>query len=506
MNTCIKYLEISSEKYSNKTAIVEESRQVTFSELKDNSLKISSLINKEYRNNAVGIFLPKSIAAIECFMGTLYSGNFYAPLDVKSPIERVKNVISNLKPKIIITNSTYFKLLYDNFSNIDIEIINIDEVDFDIKVNNPQLYNRVIDTDPIYCIYTSGSTGIPKGVLINHRGVEDYIEWAVDCYKINDKDILGSQAPFYFDNSTLDIYLMLKTGAKLELINDFLFSFPHKLIDHIIDRGINTIFWVPSIMNMVMNTDALSNKNVPLAKILFAGEVMPVKVLNYWKRNIKDAIYSNLYGPTEITVDCTYYIIDREFSEQESLPIGFPCLNTNVIILDEFNNVCKNGEIGELCVRGSSLALGYINNLEKTNEVFIQNPLNNSYPEKIYKTGDLVKLNDKNEIIYIGRKDSQIKHLGYRIELGEIENAVNSILEISNMCVLYEENIKEICLFYESSNSGLSKVDIIMQISKLVPKYMVPSTIIKVDKMPLNPNGKIDRILLKKKLINNDYE
>jgi non-ribosomal peptide synthetase component F len=303
--------------------------------------------------------------------------------------------------------------------------------------------------------------------------------------------------------STLDIYVTLKTGGTLILIQEYLYAFPDQLIDAVIKNKVNTIFWVPSAMNMVMNSNALRDKKTELTKILFAGEVMTAKVMNYWKEHIPNAVFANLYGPTEITVICSYYIVDREFKESESLPIGYPCKNTDILILNENNCICNQNEIGELCVRGSSLAMGYINNYEKTNASFVQNPLNESYPEKIYRTGDLVKTNDKNEILYIGRKDSQIKHSGYRIELGDIENASNSLDHIQSSCVIYDEINREICLFYQSQSNILTKNIIIIALSKLIPKYMIPTNIIRLDKIPLNANGKIDRVSLKN-YVNNE--
>ena len=180
---------------------------------------------------------------------------------------------------------------------------------------------------------------------------------------------------------------------------------------------------------------------------------MPTKHLNYWINNVNNnTLFANLYGPTEITVDCTYYIVDRHFQDNEVLPIGKPCLNSDILILNAKNEACKTHEQGELCVRGSSLALGYWNNFEKTDSVFVQNPLNNAYPEKIYRTGDVVFLNERSEIIFVGRKDFQIKHLGYRIELGEIEQSIISVFDSISACVTYDKLRNEIVLFYESKN------------------------------------------------------
>ena len=200
----------------------------------------------------------------------------------------------------------------------------------------------------------------------------------------------------------------------------------------------------------------------------------------------------NLYGPIEITVACTYYIADHELPEEEKMPVGFPCRNTDILILNDQNQLAKLDEQGEICVRGSSLALGYWNNPERTAKGFVQNPLNPHYPELIYRTGDLGYWNSRGEIMFLGRRDFQIKHLGYRIELGEIEHAVLQVDGIRNCCVVYNQNKKEITLFYECDKE-LAPAFIRERLSPLLPKYMLPTVFNWMELMPRNPNGKIDR-------------
>lgn len=237
--------------------------------------------------------------------------------------------------------------------------------------------------------------------------------------------------------------------------------------------------------------------NGKLRTILFAGEVMPNKHLNVWRQHIPDAVYANLYGPTEITVDCTYYIVDREFADEEPLPIGRTLPNTDILILNGDDQQAENGEIGELCVRGTSLAKGYYHNPEKTREAFVQNPLNPYYTELIYRTGDLVRTNELGEILYVGRKDFQIKHRGHRIELGEIETAISSIEGISMSCCLYDDVKNRIVVILEEDVTLSALTE---KLKDLIPQYMLPDRVVRVEKMPLNANGKIDRILLKNML------
>lgn len=492
----INYLENTVAKFGKKNAIEDNNGVVTFQDLREEALKIASKINLlgATNNQPIGVFLPKSKESIISFLGVNYSGNFYAPLDIKSPNERLGKIIEKLAPKIIITNSEGEKKLKE--INYPGEIINLDKKNLKVipREEKEEIIFSIedkIDTDPVYSIFTSGSTGTPKGVLVSHRGVIDYIEWAIKTYNVTEKEIIGSQAPFYFDNSTLDIYLMLATGAKLIIVPEDKYMFPVRLIEYINEKQINFVFWVPSVLINVANFNALESVlPVTLKKILFAGEAMPNKHLNYWRKHFSDALYSNLYGPTEITVDCTYYIVDREFKDEEPLPIGKPCRNSGILILNENNQLVAEDEIGELCVRGSSLAFGYYKDPEKTSSAFVQNPLNDSYPEIIYRTGDLVQYNNRKEILFLGRKDSQIKHLGYRIELGEIENTILGMKFVNNICVLYNNNKKEIVAFYIGD---VKYTQIRRELMVLLPKYMVPTKWNKMNEFPLNENGKVNR-------------
>ncbi len=485
-------------KWRDKLAIKDATGDYTFAQLERYAKNCAGLILKRTSafNQPIAVFLPKCALAIIANMGILYSGNAYANLDIKSPPERLKSILHNLGANIIITSASHTQALraigVPEEKLLLVEQALVAEAAYD----NTMLLKRldaVIDTDPVYIIYTSGSTGIPKGVVIPHRGVIDYIDWARNCYQISESEVIGNQAPFFFDNSTLDIYLCLSCGATLVLIPEELFGYPLKLMQFVQQMNITTFFWVPSVMTNVANCKILDSlAPSSLLKILFAGEVMPTKTLNYWRAKYPQTLFSNLYGPTEITVDCTYYTVDRDFKDEEALPIGFPCRNTDILILNEKNEPAKTDEAGELCVRGSSLALGYWNNPEKTANAFTQNPLNPNYPELIYRTGDLVSRNARGEIMFIGRKDFQIKHLGYRIELGEIEHAVFQVDGIRNGCVVYNQSKKEIALFFES-DQDLSPAFIRERMLTRLSKYMLPTSFRRLEKIPLTANGKIDR-------------
>ena len=491
------WLDETAARFPDKTAYADENKEITFSELRAQARAIASeLTQRGLFKKPVAIFLEKGVDVLVSFMGAAYSCNFYSPIDVDMPGSRVNKILEVLEPAVVITTGT----LREVFSAYDYkgEFLLLEEVLVsDVQDDALEVARgKGIDTDLLYVLFTSGSTGVPKGVTINHRAVIDYIDWVTETFDITEKDSLGNQAPFYFDNSILDIYSTLKTGATTYIIPKTLFAQPVLLLEYLKEKKINTIFWVPSALIVVAKLKAFKNVDLSdtLRRVLFCGEVMPNKQLNVWRRFLPDVQYANLYGPTEITDACTYYIVDREFSDEEPLPIGFPMPNTDILVLNEENEPVTGEEPGELCVRGTSLSMGYYKNPEKTKEAFVQNPLNQAVPELIYRTGDVVKYNERGEIVYLSRKDFQIKHMGHRIELGEIETAVSSLPEISLNCCLYDEKRQKIVLFIEEE---LEKAYINEKISHLVPEYMLPNKVVRVEKMPINANGKIDRVKLK---------
>lgn len=493
MHNILEYLEMHSDNYENKSIFGDKNSALTYKNMCLLSKKIGSAIGKSGKEHRpVAIYLDKSIDELACFFGTIYSGNFYVPIDREMPLERIKNIFQILKPITIISDKDIkleYKEYFEQYNLQYIDNLKNGEVDEGLL---KEIRNKAIDTDPIYALFTSGSTGMPKGVVVCHRSVICYSEWIKKTFLLNSNSIVGNQTPFYFSMSVFDIYGSLAAGASLHLIPKKLFMFPIELSEYLNKKKIDLIYWVPTALSMFNRFHVLERIELPyLKKILFAGEVMPTKYINEWRMRFSDILYVNLFGPTEITDIGTYYILDREFSDEESLPIGNACTNVDVFVMSEDNKLIVEPDCeGELFIRGSYLALGYYNDLEKTKEVFVQNPLNVCYPEIVYRTGDIVKYNKHGELIYIGRKDFQIKHMGNRIELGEIESSVYTVKEIESCaCVLDKEN-DWIVLFY----SGKVSKDVVAERCKeRLPKYMIPNKIVKMEELPLNRNGKIDR-------------
>lgn len=501
MRTNVTYwLDESADRCPDKIAFADEKRNITFAKLQMRARAIASrLLQKGLFKKPVAIFMEKNIDMLAAFMGVAYSGNFYSPIDIHMPENRVEKILEILNPDLIITAGKLENTLADY--NYHGEFLLLDDID-ESDIHNEEIEaarGKSIDTDLLYVLFTSGSTGVPKGVTITHRSVIDYIDWVTENFQITQRDIFGNQAPFYFDNSVLDIYSTVKSGATMYIIPQSLFAQPVLLLEFLKTKRINTIFWVPSALIVVSKLRAFRNVDLSdtLERVIFCGEVMPNKQLNIWRKFLPKVQYANLYGPTEITDACTCYMVDREFNDDEPLPIGFPMTNTDILVLNDKNELVRGDEIGELCVRGTSLSMGYYNNPEKTREVFVQNPLNPFVPEIIYRTGDMVKYNVYGEIVYLSRKDFQIKHMGHRIELGEIETAVSSLEEITLCCCLYDEKRQKIVLFIDRN---LEKSYINKKISKLLPEYMLPNKVIMLDEMPMNANGKIDRAVLREML------
>lgn len=484
-----------------KVALIDASIKYTFIEVAFHAKNCATLILSlvSVLNTPIAVFLPKNALTVFADLGVLYSGNCYANLDVKSPPERLKAILVNLDPILIITSIQLAPYLLaigvPKEQLLLIEHSISDTAKWDEEVLHTQR-GHIIDTDPVCIIHTSGSTGVPKGVALNHRSTIDFMDWSFERLELDGSEVIGSLSPFYFDIYTMELYLSLAKGATLVIIPEQLAAFPTRLLEFLALQSVSFIFWVPTVMVNVANQDLLGKIDLlTMRKVLFAGEVFPTKHLNYWRRHLTNAIFVNLYGPIEITVDCTYFIVDREMADDEKLPIGFPCRNSDVLIITDENRLAEVGEHGELCVRGTSLALGYWNNPERTSQAFVQNPMQSHYPELIYRTGDTVYRNAQGEIMFVGRKDFQIKHMGYRIELGEIEHAALQISGIKQACIVYVSNTKEIVLYFESDHD-LKGNEIRQQLMAHLPKYMLPTVYERVAHMPKNPNGKIDRMLL----------
>lgn len=484
-------------KYSNEVAVIDGDKSISFSSLAIMSKIIASYFieNNVEQNSVIACYLPKGINCIATNLATSYACCAYMNLDLKAPTHRVKSVIQNVKPILIVTDRKNLKAC-ELIVGREFRILLIEDLDLNQQTNLANFdlrINRLIDTD-LYCVInTSGSTGVPKSVALGHKSFLDFCDWTLSEFDKDNFKKVGSLSPTIFDIYSFELALLCSVGSCLIVIPDSMSAFPVKIIEKLIEHEVTFIFWVPTIMVNIANLDLLKYYSPNVLKLCwFAGEVFPTKQFNYWRRNLPSVEFVNLYGPIEITLDCTFYKIKRDMADDEPIPIGFPCDNTGILILNDNDEECTQLEEGELCVRGSSLAFGYYNNPEKTRGAFVQNPLQKRYNEIIYRTGDIVYLNELGEIIYRGRRDTLIKHLGYRIELGEIEHVAISNKIVKNCCAVYNVKEKRIVLYYESINEEGEK-QVILKMMSFLPKYMIPTTLIMLKELKMNSNGKIDR-------------
>ena len=496
MKNILEMFEATAYKYPDKIGFTDIKRKSTFSDTMLHAKRIACALSAYGTKKPIAVLIDKTCNCIDAMLGALYAGDFYIVIDVHSPHDRIENILSFLDEAIIITDSNSLDLANNVKTS---EPIVMYEEAIQSTINEDILNNvryNMIDMDPAYILFTSGSTGKPKGTVISHRALISYINWVTEEFMFDENTSFGSQTPLYFSMSVTDFYSTIKCGGCYNIIPKQYFSFPINLVKYLNEYQINTIYWVPTAISILSNWKVFDViKPIYLKTVLFAGEVMPTKQLNYWINNLyANIIYANLFGPTETTDICTFYKVDRVFSDDESLPIGKHCDNCNVFIVKENGQEATNGEEGELFVRSTFMADGYYNNPEKTSEAFVQNPLNSAYPEIVYKTGDIVKYNDRGELIYISRKDFQIKRSGYRIELGEIEAGANSVEGVKSCACIYDKEEKLLVLIYEGKVKNTDTV--LSGVMKKVPSYMYPDKVIKIKEMPQNANGKIDRIYL----------
>jgi len=494
----LEYLESTVLRLPDKIAYSNGKEHLTFSALSRCAHAIgSALIDEGLSKAPVAILMEKHPNEVAAFFGTVYAGCFYVPLDPEMPVARMETILENVGASVLIVDQKGEKIAKS--LHYPIKVMTYGDL-IRHEIDKAALSNvraNQIDTDPIYIVFTSGSTGIPKGVIACHRSVIDYIETLSQELEFSEDTVFANQTPLFFDAPLKELMPVIKFGATAYLLPRTLFMFPMMLCNFLNEYKINTVCWVVSALTMISSMGLLE-KNPPkyLSTIAFGSEVFPMPQYKLWRDAYPNAKFYNLYGPTEATGMSCVWKAERELEEGEAIPIGKPFRNTDLMLIKENGERALNGEVGEIYLRGTCVTHGYFRNPEKTREAFVQNPLHNDYPETVYKTGDLAFRNVRGEYVFVSRKDAQIKHMGHRIELGEIEAAAAKCDGITRACCVYDAKNKRILLYF-CGNCIIE--DLLNQLKNYLPRYMIPTLCIQLDRMPLTPNGKLDRKLLKER-------
>lgn len=481
----------------DKIAFSDGAVSFTFRDVYERACTIGSYLHTHaiYKRPVV-VFMRKSPMEISAFFGIISGGCFYVPMDEEMPRSRMQLILDNVQSPLLIcdenTVSTAKEFAIDKSSIVLYSDLLETPIEED-ALND--IYERSIDTDPIYIVFTSGSTGVPKGVAACHRSVIDYIEQLSEALSFDENTVFGNQSPLYFDACLKELYPTLKFGATTYLIPKTLFSQPVPLVEYLNKYKINTICWVVSALTMI---SAFGTFDVVrpeyLRTVAFGSEVFPVRQFNLWRKAVPNATFTNLYGPTEGTGMCCYFRVDRDFADGEEIPIGRPFANREILLLTEDGKLAKPGCEGEICIRGTAVTLGYYNDPERTAKAFVQNPLQNAYPELIYKTGDVGRYNERGELLFVSRRDYQIKHMGHRIELGEIEASADMLDAVQMAACIYDKDKRKIVLFFVGT---CTEKELTAALKERLPRYMTPGKVFRLESLPLTANGKLDRTELK---------
>ena len=496
-----EYLERSAARVPDKTAFSDAAGAVSYRQMLHDAQALGTVLAglPGCRNAPVAVMIGRTAASVTAMQGVLQSGCYYVPIDEQMPEVRMRSILGQVHARAIVhtaANEPQARALADCAPLVSLEEASQHTPDEALLRARRE---EILDIDPVYVLFTSGSTGTPKGIVIPHRAILDFTAWMTEFCGYTEDEVFGNQAPFYFDLSGKDVYQTLSLGASCRIFEKKYFTFPMLLLKAMEETGVTAINWATSAFHLAAASGALT-KYAPthLKKAALGGEALQARYVNLWKAAVPGLQVVNMYGPTETTIDCAAMHLTREYRDDEPIPIGKACRNKQILLLKDDLTPAAPGESGEVCVRGSGLAAGYFADPEKTDAAFIQNPLCPDFRDILYRTGDMAVQREDGNFYFLARRDGQIKHMGYRIELGEIEVALHSLAGMQAAACLYDAARDRILCVYAG---GMEPDALAKDLRKLLPKYMLPNLYEKLEALPYNANGKIDRVALKERYL-----
>ena len=509
----------------NHIAVVFEGKQLTYQELNEQSNQLARYIRQQYlevlceQNQAssselrgdtfIALCLDRSIEMIIAILGVLKAGGAYVPIDPDYPDDRIRYMLEDTNSVLVLTQNRLVARLQDVVENtanqnneLKSKLILLDDKPYESQDKvNLQKYSQ--STDLAYVIYTSGTTGLPKGVVLQHSGIINRIEWMQSQYPLNNEDIILHKTPYTFDVSVWELLWANWYGARIVISKPEGHKDSSYLSKLIKEQNITCLHFVPSMLSVFIEDIKFSNDKVPptLRFLFCSGEVLSSDQVKATKALSANHLkIHNLYGPTEASIDVTYYDCNGNIEE---ISIGRPIQNTRIYVLDNYNKPVPIGVIGELHIGGAGLARGYLNKPNLTLEQFIPNSFATESDKvkeytRLYKTGDLVRWLPNGNLEYVDRNDFQVKIRGYRIELGELEHALFNYDAISQNVVIVrgkqtEEGFTPNLVAYYISDEVINEDKLKEYLSERLPSFMIPSAFVHMDSFPINTNGKLDR-------------
>ncbi|WP_263053373.1 non-ribosomal peptide synthetase [Granulicella mallensis] len=477
------------------TALVFEEERVSYGELNCRANRLAhELLELGVRpDDRVAICVERSVAMVVALLGVLKAGGAYVPLDPAYPVDRLSYMLADSGPVAVLTHGAARETLEQALGELEIPVLDLDlEASWHNRPEtNPDAQALGLRSSHLaYVIYTSGSTGQPKGVMNEHRGVVNRLDWTQRAYELNETDAVLQKTSFSFDVSVWEFFWPLLYGARLVMARPEGHKDVGYLIEILQSQHITTMHFVPSMLRVFVDQSDVS-ACTGLRRVLCSGEALPASLAQQFRAQWPTVELHNLYGPTEAAIDVTAWPCPER---PEIVPIGRPISNTRIYLLDEYGEPVPVGVAGELYIGGAGVGRGYLNRAELTAERFIASPF--VAGDRLYKTGDLARYLSDGNIEYLGRNDFQVKIRGFRIELGEIESLLCQHAGVGEAVVVArgEAEEKRLVAYYTAAVGAAVEVELLRgHLSATLPGYMVPSAYVRMESFPLSPNGKLDR-------------